>query len=137
MMAKTQGLQAPRNDGYVYVASPFTHPNPDVMEWRYFAALKYTQELLGQLNWAFTPIGHCYVMAKLYNLGHEHEFWLQYDKIMIDNAAGMHVLCIDGWKQSTGVQWEIEYWTRTRPKLPIAYFTPDDEWLAGVRTKFK
>lgn len=94
---------------YDYLASPYTHPDPLVREERYLYALKVTADRLKAKQWTYSPIVHCHEMAKIFGMPVEHEFWLEYDRTMIQAAEKMLILRIDGWDRSVGVLSEQRY----------------------------
>jgi uncharacterized protein DUF1937 len=103
---------------FIYISSPYSHPDRNVREHRYHRALAYTAKLLQAQQWCYSPIVHCHNIAKMYNLPTDAEFWKDYNAHMMDAASHFHVLTISGWKESLGVQWEMEYWQRTSASEP-------------------
>jgi len=103
----------------IYVASPYTHPDPEVRERRYRAVLLYTSKLMKRGYYAFSPIvyGHHMQVPSLWTQ------WAPFDRQMLNHCTKLHVLCLDGWDVSVGVQEEIE-WAGNKP---ILYVEPDDE----------
>lgn len=112
---------------FIYVASPYTSPDESIMHERYLAAMRYTSNALRNGHFVFSPIVHCHEMARQYTLPRDHEFWLAYDKIMIDASSGIEVLAIPGWLVSAGVQWEIEY--AQSMSIPITTIAAEHPWL--------
>lgn len=96
---------------YTYVACPYSHDDPNVREARYMAAVSYcTQELL-KGHVVYSPIAHCHGMQVLFpdKLPTAFEFWRHIDFTMLSKAKYMHVLMLDGWKNSVGVKEEIDF----------------------------
>lgn len=93
----------------IYIASPYSHRSADVREQRFLAAERYTaaQTLNGRC--VFSPIVHGHAMAQRHALPQELDFWLRVDEQFIQASEGVIVLCLDGWKESHGVQHEIAY----------------------------
>jgi len=109
---------------YIYLASPYTHPDKSVMEDRYNAALRAVVKLLKGRQWVYSPIIHCHPLAVAYDLPRSHLFWLDYNRAMLAEASEMRVLMLEGWQESLGVGAEIEMAT----ELAIPFFY----WNAGV-----
>jgi hypothetical protein len=95
--------------GYVYLASPYSHPDESIMEARFVAAEAATARLLRRSVWVYSPIVHCHELAKKFDLPKDFVFWQEYNFAMIRGAAKLYVLRIDGWEASKGVTAEIAY----------------------------
>lgn len=92
---------------YIYVASPFTHPDSKVRDERYHEVMKYTHYLTATGYIAFSPILHCKDMADKHGLPHDFDYWETYNFAMMLPAKELHVLAIEGWIGSKGVSAEI------------------------------
>lgn len=95
--------------GQWYLASPYTHKDPMVMEQRYEEALNATAHLIKEGQWTYSPIVHCHEMAKRHAFPTHVEFWKIYNHSFILASLGLVVLQIEGWKDSNGVLDEIDY----------------------------
>lgn len=105
---------------YIYVASPYSHPDPVVVQRRYDMVCYYVAHAIPQGHTLFSPILHCHYLSRQYShLGTDAKSWLGYNKIMQRYAASTLVLMIPGWQESIGVQGEIEY--ATHINQPIEY----------------
>lgn len=113
--------------GYIYIASPYSHPDAEVRHERYSAAQRYLVHLLQERRWAFSPIVHCHDAAMKYDLPRDHEFWLDFDAVLLRRASEMHILCIEGWQESKGIAHERLF--ARMLELPVRYsvFAPDLE----------
>lgn len=107
---------------YLYLASPYSHENPEVMKLRYLSAMDATAYLLKQNVAVYSPIVHCHEIANVHELPKDFEFWMKYNYRMLSPARKLLVLTIDGWEKSTGVRAEITY-ALTHCK-PVLYRTP-------------
>jgi len=96
-----------RPSSLVYLASPYTHIQPEVMEARYQAALEKTAQLTRQGAAVFSPIVHSHPMGLAFNLPQDWSFWERVDRAFIAQCSELLVLCLPGWEQSTGVRAEI------------------------------
>jgi hypothetical protein len=94
---------------YLYLASPYTHPDASVREMRYLDALDALNWLVGNRIWTYSPIVHCHHLSAKYTLPGNHEFWQDYNHLMILNSRGMMLLQLPGWKESNGVTDELDY----------------------------
>ena len=94
----------------IYLASPYTHSDPTIMELRFVHVMKVLAEkYLRNGVPAYSPIVHYHDLAKIYDLPKSHEFWLMHDRAMIDVCSEVHVVRLEGWEQSKGVAAEIAY----------------------------
>ena len=107
---------------YRYLASPYTHHDKAVMQQRFEEAERCLAWLLGMKIWTYAPIVHNHQLALNHSLPPDHEFWLDYARAMILGSNGVLVLQIDGWRESKGVQIEIEF-ARDR-RLSVRYVEP-------------
>jgi len=94
---------------YTYLASPYTHADPDVMEQRYRQAMLCTCWYLQQRLWIYSPIVHCHALAKSQNLPRDHKFWGDYNFTMLRQSHGLTILAIEGWEESKGIAQECEW----------------------------
>jgi hypothetical protein len=95
--------------GYVYVASPYTHPNPAMRELRFLKVAQCCAMMLEEGNVVYSPIVHWHEIAKVFGMPKEHHFWLLADSIMLTGSREVSVLMLDGWEESAGVAREIKF----------------------------
>jgi Domain of unknown function (DUF1937) len=93
--------------GFVYIASPYSHPDKAVRQKRYDAVASYVANGLLQRRVLYSPIVHHHYLATVYNMPNDWGFWRYVDGNMLCAAASMEVVCLDGWDTSIGVQAEI------------------------------
>lgn len=93
----------------IYIASPYSHPNAEIMMERYHKVILYTGLRLSEGVVAFSPIVHCHSIAVHCNLPINFEFWKNYNFGMLKLASSLEVLTIQGWDESAGVKAEIEF----------------------------
>ena len=91
----------------IYLASPYSHPDPAIRELRFRAVCLYAAKLMGQGVNVYSPIAHTNPIAVMGDLPKGWDFWKQYDEWFISRCNSVVVLMIDGWKESVGVQAEI------------------------------
>jgi hypothetical protein len=92
----------------IYLASPYSHPDPDVMEGRFKCVCVLAADLMRRGERIFSPIAHTHPIAVAGELPRGWDFWRQYDEDMIRAADEVWVYTMDGWRESKGVQAEIE-----------------------------
>lgn len=96
-------------NSYVYIASPYSHPNKKIMQDRYEAVMKYAAKCTKNGEIVYSPIAHNHAMALHENLPHSWDFWSHIDFAFLKHAESLRVFCLDGWSESTGVKGEIEF----------------------------
>ena len=113
----------------VYLAIPYTFKHDDprqvkiMQHARFCLANEYAAALMQGGCIVFSPISHSHTIALHNNLPVEWEFWESQDEAFIKWADIIVVVCIEGWKESTGVQAEI-YMAEMLGKQ-IIYLDPD------------
>lgn len=90
----------------IYLASPYSHPDPLIMKTRFLLAEQATAELLMSGEIVFSPIVHCHEMAMRYNMPTDFNFWSKYCCSMLRKADILYILAIPGWDTSIGVSAE-------------------------------
>lgn len=96
---------------FIYLASPYSHADPAVRQQRFEAACKKAAEYLNEGQAVFAPIPHSHPIADHMEDAKRMDFdiWMQADLPILRYATELHVLCLDGWRESRGVTREIEY----------------------------
>lgn len=112
----------------IYLASPYTHPDPRVRERRFQEACRVSASLLRAGVVVFSPIAHSHPIAN-YGLPTSWEFWSQVDREYLARCDLLAILTIPGWRESTGVQAEIEI--AKELGLRIIYINPGELELTG------
>ena len=92
-----------------YIASPYTHPNKFVQQYRYEAVIYTASLLTKQGHTLIEPIGMCHEQSLRYDLPGGYEFWKTRDRLFIEKCDGIIVLQLPGWLDSVGVTDEIAW----------------------------
>ena len=111
-----------------YIASPYTHSDPEVREKRYEEVEEATLILLRQGHYGFSPIAYNHPMGR-HNLPTTWDFWEPFDKAFLERCSSIVVLMLEGWNTSLGVQAEIDY--AIKIGLPVQYLEPTDVFSEG------
>lgn len=106
----------------IYLACPYTHPDPEVRKNRFDAATKVAADLIRSGRIVYSPITMTHpidmVLAGETNtLG--SDYWVAFDEAFMQMCSEMIVMRLDGWQQSSGIRREIEYFISH--KKPIQY----------------
>jgi nucleoside 2-deoxyribosyltransferase len=90
----------------IYLCSPYTDPDPAIVEQRFEAACRAVAGLIREGKMVFSPIAHSHAICR-YGLPGDWEFWERHDLKHLAVCDQLVVLKLDGWQQSCGVQAEI------------------------------
>lgn len=96
---------------FVYLASPYSHPEAFVREQRFHDACKKAAQYLSKGVAVFSPIAHSHPIADYMAEADRMSFnlWMKADLPLLKNADELHILCIDGWRSSRGVTREVQF----------------------------
>jgi hypothetical protein len=92
----------------IYLASPYSHPDPPIREARFNAACRATAELVLAGRAVFSPIVHGHPLVR-FGLPTDWSFWQRFDEEHLRLCDEVLVLQIDGWRESVGVRAEVEF----------------------------
>jgi hypothetical protein len=106
----------------IYLACPYTHPDPSVRLARFEAATSTAAELIKRGHIVFSPITMTHpidvvLAGAAQTLG--SDYWVSFDEAFMDFCSEIIILKLDGWEGSKGIAREIEYF-RKQGK-PISY----------------
>lgn len=92
----------------IYLASPFTHSDPAIVQQRVMYATKKAAELMNQGYDVYSPItfGECVVR---HGCQIDHERWLNHGLNMLKLCDELWIYCQQGWAESEGVVTELQY----------------------------
>jgi hypothetical protein len=107
----------------IYLAAPYTHKDRAVMVERFEKINVVAARLMATGLYVFSPISHTHPIADAGELPRGWEFWNGYDRVMLSRCNNIHVLTLDGWKESTGVNAEIQI--AREFGMPVYYITPE------------
>ena len=102
----------------IYLASPYSHPDPAVREERYRATCRATAALLRAGLLVISPIVHSHPLA-VFALPTGWEFWERIDRAYLERCDLLVVLMLAGWRTSVGVRAEIRI--AREIGLPVSY----------------
>lgn len=93
----------------IYLASPYSHPDPAVKSNRFRTACIATANLLQRGHQVLSPIAHSHPIAVFGKLDGGFLAWRDYDFKLIDMCGIVWVLMLPGWRESRGVKAEVVY----------------------------
>jgi len=117
----------------VYLATPYSDPDPAVREWRFEQVNAVAAVLMGAGLHVFSPISHTHPIAKAGALPLGWDFWEGYDRAILQTCAAMVVLKLPGWERSTGITGEVKI--AGELGIPVFYVSQQDcESVVGLLT---
>lgn len=100
---------------FIYVASPYNHPDAAIRELRCQAVQQYVAMQLRHnsdgITW-YSPIAHSHSIAVRFLHRDEEQtakFWRPHNYAMLRRASALEVLMLPGWEESVGVTDEIRH----------------------------
>ena len=106
-----------------YLASPYTHPNKNVKKRRAEEVTKAAVDLLHLGVYTFAPIAYNAPWEK-YHIPGDWAFWEDFDKTFVERCDAILVLKLDGYKESVGVNAEIEF--AHEIGIPVYYISVEE-----------
>src|SRR5574343_37411 len=91
----------------IYIASPYSHTDKAVEHQRFEMVRKFTAVMLQQRYLVFSPIVYAHEMARVFSLPTDAAYWDAFNMSILRHADAVYVCCIDGWRESKGVQREV------------------------------
>jgi len=99
----------------IYLASPYTHPSSAIRQARFEAVCEVAGRLMKKGLHVFSPIAHTHCIALMAGLPSDIRYWQEYDTKILSRCDELWVCTLDGWLQSSGVEFEINL----ARKIPI------------------
>jgi hypothetical protein len=108
----------------IYLAIPYSHPNPGIRDYRLHLVSDIAGKLMNEGKVVFSPISHGYVIAQHHNLPTDWSYWEQSCVTFLSRCDRLIVVTTDGWVNSFGVQEEIRI--ANEMGIPIEYYSVED-----------
>ncbi len=88
----------------LYLACPYSHPDPAIREYRYSTVNRVAAQLMKANIVVFSPLSHSVPIARhLPDIEMEHQFWMLQDLPHLRRCEELLILGLPGWQQSRGV----------------------------------
>lgn len=108
----------------IYLAAPYTHPDPKVRQARFEQVTNFAAELMNRGALVFSPITHSHPLAD--KCPDDPQFWERWYMTFLKHWANhLYVLQLSGWDKSKGVAKEIAY--AGELGIPIVYIPYEDK----------
>lgn len=92
---------------FTYLASPYTHQDAEVREWRFKEACKCAARLMKDGQVVFSPIAHSHPIEIEGGWREDGAFWKRQDEPYLMACDKLIVLRLPEWTNSKGVAHEI------------------------------
>jgi hypothetical protein len=103
-----------------YLATPYSKYQGGNLEAAFVAASKIAADLLVVGYRVYSPIAHTHPLAIHSGLDPlDHSIWMPFDEAIMDAADALMVAQMEGWRESFGINHEIEFFKAARK--PIVY----------------
>lgn len=91
----------------IYLAQPYSHPDPAIRELRWWHAKQATEYLMKEGKNVYSPVLHSHALYDCLPRG--WEFWKRPSLAMVELCSDFYILQIHGWDESVGV---MDEWRR-------------------------
>lgn len=103
----------------IYVAGPYYSPDPAVIQHRMERVYSFMAHLMKMELHCVSPLLF-HEIVKEHELPNNFAYWDKYSFNLLKRCDKMIVLCLNGWKESKGVQAEIKFCEDNG--IPVEYF---------------
>lgn len=107
----------------IYLASPYSHPDPKVVSLRFGQTREYTANCILRGESVFSPIVYAHEFATAFGIPTTAAFWEKFNNHMIRNSTCVRVLQLVDWQSSVGVAAEIKL--AENIGLPVEFVWPE------------
>ena len=109
-----------------YIASPYSHPTPEMRQQRANEATGFVAWAMKQgVMYPISPIAHSHEASVRCDLPTDAAWWQAYNHALFAACGSCCLLALHGWRESVGVAQELR-WARNYDKpLVVAQITAD------------
>ena len=91
----------------IFIASPYLHDDPEVMDHRYLTVEQYVAECLFKGECVISPIVTYHHMANRFDMRKDYKFWKEVNHDLVERSDSIRVLMLPDWRESKGVLDEL------------------------------
>lgn len=95
----------------IYIASPYSHPDPFMRTLRYRQVHKYTRLCMDKGETVFSPIVYGHEFTRDNDTAIPYQYWSEFNHQIILGCKLLRVLKLEGYKNSMGIAGEIAFAT--------------------------
>ena len=103
----------------VYLAVPYSDPDPEVRRMRFELANEMAARLLEEGFNVLSPISHSHPISLYIGNSNDGDFWCENSLAFLECCDEMRVYCLPGWRESRGIAREIEF--AKSHGIPVTY----------------
>ena len=92
----------------IYFASPYSHPDPDVINERFQKACHAVADMTSKGYVVISPIIYGHTLIQYREMPGDYGFWKNFCQSFLLKCSEMVVFKLPGWEESKGIQAEIE-----------------------------
>ena len=104
----------------IYLATPFSHPDPAISQHRLENVNRYAAHLLGRGKLVFPPLSHG---APIDSREVPGSVWYELGPRILKGCDELWLLALDGWEDSEGVRMELAL--ARQLDIPVYVVNPD------------
>lgn len=121
----------------IYLSSPHTHPDQRVVDTRFEQARSATIAMMERGLVVYSPIVYTHPLWRASQASSiaessgtlalrnwKHSDWLAFDMLMMERCDMCHVLMLEGWEKSKGIEIETNYFITANK--PVIYLTLEE-----------
>ena len=105
----TLGITDDELSDIFYVAAPYSHSDPLVVESRFTKVSQYVAELTARGMVAISPVAYGHILLKYHEMPNDWTFWKNFCRSFLIKCKYMIVLQLEGWEKSEGIKGEMEF----------------------------
>lgn len=111
----------------LYLACPYSHPQPHVRRHRHDVANLAAAKLISRGFVVFSPLSHSHPIAET-GMDGSWETWERQCLALLDVCSHMLVLTVEGWGESVGLQAEMDHCQKTGKTVIFSSFDKLDSF---------
>lgn len=93
----------------IYLACPYSHEEKHIRELRFLQVTDYTAKQVALGNIVFSPISYGHLLSEFKDMPLNFEFWENFCLTFLSKCDEMHILKLEGWSESIGINGEGSY----------------------------
>jgi len=108
----------------VYLASPYTHSDKEVVEENFRKISKVSAEMTADGFITISPITYGHTLLQFKEMPGDWAFWTSFCLSILEKCDKIVVVKMEGWDKSSGIAGELEY--AKEHGIPVEYINPKE-----------